>query len=134
MQKPKLLLNCLLFQFQQSDFFSSSRDSYLHFLSVLDLPFLLKVHFLIQDCIFVKNWGCYAMEAENQRPGHSSEMVRPNHLKLSKNYFFIQIKKLYYKVIWLKTSLLELSVLISYQRCLPLTPMLLLHFRLHPQI
>ena len=32
------------------------------------------------------------MEAENPRLGHSSKMVRPNDLKLSKNYLFIQIK------------------------------------------
>ena len=35
--------------------------------------------------IFVENLDCYAMEAENPRPGHRSDMEGPNDLKAKKS-------------------------------------------------
>ena len=43
----------------------------------------LKIHSMIEYLIFVENLGCYAMEAENLRPGPNSYALRSNDLKFS---------------------------------------------------
>ena len=56
---------------------------------------VLKIILLKENLIFIEIWGCYAMEAENPRPGSGSVMVRPTDLKIPQNYILTKVKKWY---------------------------------------